>query len=107
MLPFMLFIFLCFFGILSVLLYVLRRQNQIYRALHDDHAQLHSLLRTPVISTQHNGASPSSHTATPRHADAQPPTVNQNLAHLDFKPDKDDSGLALHFDTIEGMTKRT
>lgn len=41
----MLFIFLCFFGILAVLVYMLRSQERLVRQLHEEHAQLRLLLR--------------------------------------------------------------
>ncbi|MDD4702267.1 MAG: hypothetical protein PHI96_08610 [Desulfovibrio sp.] len=41
----MLFIFLCFFGILAVLVYMLRCQDRLVRQLHEEHAQLRLLLR--------------------------------------------------------------
>lgn len=41
----MLFIFLCFSGMLAVLFYMLRSQERLCRALRDEHAQLRVLLR--------------------------------------------------------------
>lgn len=41
----MLFIFLCFFGILAVLVYMLRCQDKLVKQLHEEHAQLRLLLR--------------------------------------------------------------
>lgn len=41
----MLFIFLCFFGILAVLVYMLRCQEKLVRQLREDHAQLRVMLR--------------------------------------------------------------
>ncbi|MBD5538404.1 MAG: hypothetical protein HDQ94_00155 [Desulfovibrio sp.] len=41
----LLFIFFCFFGILAALFYLLRRQEQAWQLLRDEHAQLRVLLR--------------------------------------------------------------
>ena len=41
----MLFIFLCFFGILAVLVYMLRGQERLVKQLRDEHAQLRVMLR--------------------------------------------------------------
>ena len=41
----MLFIFLCFFGILAVLVYMLRTQERLVQQLRDEHAQVRVLLR--------------------------------------------------------------
>lgn len=41
----MLFIFLCFFGILAVLVYMMRGQERLVKQLRDEHAQLRVLLR--------------------------------------------------------------
>lgn len=41
----MLFIFLCFFGILAVLFHMLRSQERLFRILRDEHAQMRVLLR--------------------------------------------------------------
>ena len=41
----LLFMFFCFFGILAALFYMLRRQEQAWQLLRDEHAQLRVLLR--------------------------------------------------------------
>ena len=41
----MLFIFLCFLGMLAVQFYMLRSQERLNRALRDEHAQMRVLLR--------------------------------------------------------------
>ena len=41
----LLFIFFCFFGILAALFYMLKRQEQAWQLLRDEHAQLRVLLR--------------------------------------------------------------
>ena len=41
----MLFIFLCFFGILAVLVYMLRCQEKLVRQLREEHTQLRMMLR--------------------------------------------------------------
>lgn len=55
----MLFIFLCFFGILAVLVYMLRGQEQLVTQLRDEHAQLRVLLRAMESRLDHlDGTSP-------------------------------------------------
>lgn len=46
MFSFMLFIFLCFFGILAVLYHMLRSQEKLCKSLHEEHAQMRVLLRS-------------------------------------------------------------
>ena len=41
----MLFIFLCFLGMLAVLFYMLRSQERLCQVLRDEHAQMRVLLR--------------------------------------------------------------
>ena len=41
----LLFMFFCFFGILAALFYMLKRQEQAWQLLRDEHAQLRVLLR--------------------------------------------------------------
>ena len=41
----LLFIFFCFFGILAALFYLLKRQEQAWQLLRDEHAQLRVLVR--------------------------------------------------------------
>jgi hypothetical protein len=99
MLPFMLFIFLCFFGILAVLLYALHRQNRIYHALHDEHEQLFALLRG--FEAQQNAAADGSDVAG--NASPLPDAPPSPIGRLDFTPE--DTGLDLHFDTLEDGRK--
>lgn len=42
----LLFIFFCFFGILAALFYLLKRQEQAWQLLRDEHAQLRVLVRS-------------------------------------------------------------
>ena len=42
----MLFIFLCFFGILAVLYHMLRSQEKLCKSLHEEHAQMRVMLRS-------------------------------------------------------------
>lgn len=45
MLPFMLFIFFCFLGIIAVQIYSMHRTEQLVHELREQHAQLRVLLR--------------------------------------------------------------
>ena len=53
----MLFIFLCFFGILAVLVYMLRCQEKLVRQLREDHAQLRVMLRAMESRLDYPGGS--------------------------------------------------
>lgn len=76
----MLFIFLCFFGILAVLVYMLRSQERLVRQLHEEHAQLRLLLRAVESRMDYlDGGQP----AAPR-SDAYSP--EQELVHIDSAP---------------------
>ena len=45
MFPFMMFIFLCFLGVLATLYHILRTQEKNFHQLEEEHAQLRVLLR--------------------------------------------------------------
>ncbi|MEG6594153.1 hypothetical protein V6C16_14470, partial [Desulfovibrio sp. 1188_IL3213] len=70
----MLFIFLCFFGILAVLVYMMRGQERLVKQLRDEHAQLRVLLRAMESRLDYPDARP---------AEAEPddrPLTDQSLA---------------------------
>ena len=115
----MLFIFLCFFGILAVLYHMLRSQEKLCKSLHEEHAQMRVMLRSlesridaldvaAPAAAAGNGATrlaprPASHAAQP----AEDP-----LLHLSFgdpaqsvSPSKPgvDPALDLHFDPAVGI----
>ncbi|NCB22256.1 MAG: hypothetical protein EOM56_05365 [Deltaproteobacteria bacterium] len=116
----MLFIFLCFFGILAVLYHMLRSQEKLCKSLHEEHAQMRVMLRSlesrlddldvaaPAAVTG-NGAT----RLAPRpasHAAAQP--AEDPLLHLSFGDPAQsvspstpgvDPALDLHFDPAVGI----
>ena len=115
----MLFIFLCFFGILAVLYHMLRSQEKLCKSLHEEHAQMRMMLRslesrldamevaTPAATG--NGATrlaprPASH--------AVPQPAEDPLLHLSFDDPAQnvrpaapgvDPALDLHFDPAVGI----
>ena len=115
----MLFIFLCFFGILAVLYHMLRSQEKLCKSLHEEHAQMRMMLRslesrldamevaTPAATG--NGATrlaprPASHSA--------PQLAEDPLLHLSFGDPAQsvspstpgvDPALDLHFDPAVGI----
>ena len=116
----MLFIFLCFFGILAVLYHMLRSQEKLCKSLHEEHAQMRVMLRSlesrlddldvaAPAAAAGNGAT----RLAPRpasHAAAQP--AEDPLLHLSFgdpaqsvSPAKPgvDPALDLHFDPAVGI----
>lgn len=116
----MLFIFLCFFGILAVLYHMLRSQEKLCKSLHEEHAQMRVMLRSlesrldaldvaAPAAAAGNGAT----RLAPRpasHAAAQP--AEDPLLHLSFgdpaqsvSPSKPgvDPALDLHFDPAVGI----
>ena len=116
----MLFIFLCFFGILAVLYHMLRSQEKLCKSLHEEHAQLRVMLRSlesrlddldvaAPAAAAGNGAT----RLAPRpasHARAQP--AEDPLLHLSFGDPAQsaspstpgvDPALDLHFDPAVGI----
>ena len=116
----MLFIFLCFFGILAVLYHMLRSQEKLCRSLHEEHAQMRVMLRSlesrlddldvaAPAAAAGNGAT----RLAPRpasHAAAQP--AEDPLLHLSFGDPAQsaspstpgvDPALDLHFDPAVGI----
>lgn len=117
----MLFIFLCFFGILAVLYHMLRSQEKLCKTLHEEHAQMRMLLRSlesrldaldvaaPAAAANGNGAT----RLAPRpasHAASQP--AEDPLLHLSFDDPAQsaspttpgvDPALDLHFDPAVGI----
>ncbi len=123
MFSFMLFIFLCFFGILAALFYMLRSQEKLCQSLREEHAQLRVLLRAlesrlDVLCDAHGeGGAPSRAVdLSSRAASAEDP-----LRRLSFDaPDAEaqprrgrgasegvvDPALDLHFDPEEDAPRR-
>ena len=116
----MLFIFLCFFGILAVLYHMLRSQEKLCQSLHEEHAQMRVMLRSlesrlddldvaAPAAAAGNGAT----RLAPRpasHAAAQP--AEDPLLHLSFGDPAQsvspstpgvDPALDLHFDPAVGI----
>ena len=116
----MLFIFLCFFGILAVLYHMLRSQEKLCKSLHEEHAQMRVMLRSlesrlddldvaAPAAAAGNGAT----RLAPRpasHAAAQP--AEDPLLHLSFGDPAQsaspstpggDPALDLHVDPAVGI----
>lgn len=113
----MLFIFLCFFGILAVLYHMLRSQEKLCRALHEEHAQMRVLLRSlesrlDALDVTEPADAEFSHKGAARLAPRPAPQPAQDpLLHLSFDepaqsvsvtPDVDPA-LDLHFDPAVGI----
>lgn len=113
----MLFIFLCFFGILAVLYHMLRSQEKLCKSLHEEHAQMRMMLRSlesrldaldmtaPAPAAASNGAA----RLAPRPA---PQPAEDPLLHLSFDDPAQstspsapgvDPALDLHFDPAIGI----
>ncbi len=114
----MLFIFLCFFGILAVLYHMLRSQEKLCKSLHEEHVQMRVLLRSlesrldalDVAEQEDNALSTkgAAHLA-PRPA---PQPAQDPLLHLSFDEPAApsvsaapavDPALDLHFDPAVGI----
>ena len=111
----MLFIFLCFFGILAVLYHMLRSQEKLCKSLHEEHAQMRMMLRSlesrldamdvAAPAATGNGAT----RLAPRSA---PQPAEDPLLHLSFDDPAQsvspaapgmDPALDLHFDPAVGI----
>lgn len=106
----MLFIFLCFLGMLAVLFYMLRSQERLCQILRDEHAQMRVLLRAMEARLDALGGS-----ADPEPRPAETLPARDPLLHLSFedpvpsgrterfsREDKPapDPALDLHFDPL-------
>ncbi len=95
----MLFIFLCFSGMLAVLYHLLRSQERLCRALRDEHAQLRVLLRAVESRLDRLDGS-----TAPRPTPTQAAPADDPLLHLSFEAPRPvqtpvtDPALDLHFD---------
>lgn len=85
----MLFIFLCFFGILAVLYHMLRSQEKLCRSLREEHAQMRVLLR--ALESRLDGLE----TADAPHASVRSAA---HLAPRPAVPPSEDPLLRLSFD---------
>lgn len=103
----MLFIFLCFLGMLAVQFYMLRSQERLNRALREEHAQVRVLLRAVEARLDALGCP-----AAPKVAETvvqATPASQDPLLHLSFdapaapqaapRAPAVDPGLDLHMDT--------
>ena len=116
----MLFIFLCFFGILAVLYHMLRSQEKLCKSLHEEHAQMRVMLRSLEsrlddldVAAPAAAAGDGATRLAPRpasHAAAQP--AEDPLLHLSFGDPAQsvspstpgvDPALDLHFDPAVGI----
>lgn len=110
----MLFIFLCFCGILAVLFYMLRSQERLCQTLRDEHAQLRLLLRAvearlDAPCSVHGSAAEAANEGGAKFHSAPPLPEHDSLLNLSFdavgtahQPQvKTDPALDLHFDPAE------
>ena len=117
MFSFMLFIFLCFFGILAVLYHMLRSQEKLCRSLHEEHVQMRVLLRSlesrldGLDVTEQEDAAPSAKGAARLAPRSAPQPAEDPLLHLSFDEPAPsvsaaptvDPALDLHFDPAVGI----
>ena len=102
----MLFIFLCFLGMLAVQFYMLRSQERLNRALRDEHAQMRVLLRAMEARLEALGCPAPKLAETAVQAT---PAAQDPLLHLSFdapaakkaapRTPVVDPGLDLHMDS--------
>lgn len=103
----MLFIFLCFLGMLAVQFYMLRSQERLNRTLREEHAQLRVLLRAVEARLDALGC-PAAPTMAETAVQATP-AAQDPLLHLSFEAPAArqaaprtpavDPGLDLHMDS--------
>lgn len=117
----MLFIFLCFFGILAVLYHMLRSQEKLCRSLHEEHVQMRVLLRSLESRLDALDVAAQANTAIPAKGAAHlsphpaPQPAEDPLLHLNFdEPAQSvsaapgvDPALDLHFDPAVGIPAST
>ena len=112
----MLFIFLCFFGILAVLYHMLRSQEKLCRSLHEEHVQMRVLLRSlesrlDGLDVTEQETAPSLQSAARLAARPAPQPAEDPLLHLSFDEPAPsvsaapaiDPALDLHFDPAVGI----
>lgn len=95
----MLFIFLCFFGILAVLFHMLRSQERLSRILRDEHAQMRVLLRAMESRLDAmDGAEPQPTGSLPAHDPLLRLSFEDPAANNVASGPAVDPALDLHFD---------
>ena len=113
----MLFIFLCFFGILAVLYHMLRSQEKLCKSLHEEHAQMRMMLRSlesrlDAMDVAASAAAGSGNGATRLAPRPAPQPAEDPLLHLSFDDPAQsvcpaapglDPALDLHFDPAVGI----
>lgn len=113
----MLFIFLCFFGILAVLYHMLRSQEKLCKSLHEEHAQMRMMLRSlesrlDAMDVAASAAAGSGNGATRLAPRPAPQPAEDPLLHLSFGDPAQsaspatpgvDPALDLHFDPAVGI----
>ena len=113
----MLFIFLCFFGILAVLYHMLRSQEKLCKSLHEEHAQMRMMLRSlesrlDAMDVAASAAAGSGNGATRLAPRPAPQPAEDPLLHLSFGDPAQSASpsapgvnpaLDLHFDPAVGI----
>ena len=109
MLSLMLFMFLCFLGMLGMFFYMLRSQEKMCQTLRAEHAQTRLLLRALESRLERNMTGPAEEHPAPSSAAAAP--SQEPLLHLSFDTPASapgrpavDPGLDLHFDPDEQLS---
>lgn len=107
MLSLMIFIFLCFLGMLGMLYFMLRNQEKMCQTLREEHAQTRLLLRALESRLENTvrGATPPADPDSPREPEASP--LHDPLLRLSFdepaappKKPAADPALELHMDDL-------
>lgn len=107
MLSLMIFIFLCFLGMLGMLYFMLRNQEKMCQTLREEHAQTRLLLRALESRLENTvrGTTPPAETDSPREPETSP--LHDPLLRLSFDepaaPPRNpavDPALELHMDDL-------
>ncbi len=111
MLSLMLFMFLCFLGMLGMFFYMLRNQEKMCQTLREEHAQTRLLLRALESRLERSVGCPAGQTPTSSQDGADAPRQDPLLG-LSFDAPAPapstpamDPGLDLHFDPDENLSR--
>lgn len=100
----MIFMFLCFSGLVVMFYFIMRSQEKFYESMRDEHAQMRVMLR--VMESKLADLAGETPDAPARRQDETPTDPLLNLSmNTDRQADGQDNGLELRFDPREDIRR--
>lgn len=100
----MIFMFLCFSGLVVMFYFIMRSQEKFYESMRDEHAQMRVMLR--VMESKLAELAGETPDTPARRQDETPTDALLNLSmNTDREPGGQDNGLELRFDPQEDIRR--